>query len=333
MVRRLIWLLGGVGVLSCFLAGGCSRAIDPWTGTDPKLKRVVTTTAPLASFVRAVGGDRVAVKCLCTTSGPHHFEAAPADLRMVSRAELFFAVGLTLDEAFADPLMRQSDNPKLHYVQLGTNLKRDLLHKLATPIKHGDHEHTGYDPHVWLGIPQAQGMVAKIASSLSGIDPDGADMYKKNAAAYQKTLQDLQTWGREQLARKRPKPDAKIRLITQHDSLGYFAKSFDLDIAGVVQLVAGDEATLGHRQRLEKLCLEAEKQADPIRILATEPQVQERSAAQSLREELAARGVKIELVEIDPLETADEAELAEQGGTWYETQMRKNLTALVDKLP
>jgi ABC-type Zn uptake system ZnuABC Zn-binding protein ZnuA len=333
MVRRLIWLLGGVGLLGCFLVGGCSRGVDPWKGIDPNQKRVVTTIAPLASFVRAVGGDRVAVKCLCTTSGPHHYEPAPADLRMVSRADLLFAVGLTLDESFAEQLTRQSENPKLRYVLLGTALKRNLLRSLDAPIKHGDHEHTGYDPHVWLGIPQAQGMVEKIASELSVIDPQGADAYKKNAAAFQKSLGVLQSWGREALARKRPKPDAKLRLITQHDSLRYFADSFDLDVAGVVQLVAGDEATLRHRQELEKLCLEAQKQGNPIRILATEPQFQERSAARSLREELAARGVELELVEIDPLETADEAELVEQGGTWYETQMRKNLTALVDKLP
>jgi ABC-type Zn uptake system ZnuABC Zn-binding protein ZnuA len=294
---------------------------------------VVVTIAPLASFVRAVGGDRVAVKCLCTTSGPHHFEALPADQRMVSRSDLFFAVGLTLDEAFANPLLSHSENPKLRYVLLGTNLKKELLRKLPQPIKHGDHEHTGYDPHVWLGIEQAKGMVEKIASELSQIDPPGAETYQKNKADHLKSLDELQTWGREQLAKKQPKPDAKIRLITQHDSLHYFAGSFGLEIAAVIQKMPGDEATLRHWQELEKLCLAGEKEGQPIRLIATEPQYTERSAAESLRQQLLGKGVKVELVEIDPLETADVQELAEQGGKWYETQMRKNLTALVDKLP
>src|SRR5262249_19088288 len=116
---------------------GCSPAPDPWGGAPSP--RVVVTFAPLYSFVKGVGGDHVAVRCLCTTAGPHHYEESAQDHQLVRDADLLFALGLTLDEKFADALAKDSRSKGFQYVKLGERLPRALL----LPMGHHDEHEKG----------------------------------------------------------------------------------------------------------------------------------------------------------------------------------------------
>src|ERR1700749_2134459 len=97
---------------------GCGVAVDPWQDVEGKL-RIVTTIAPLESFARAVGGDRVAIRCLCTSTGPHHYEPDTGAARLLGKADLFLAVGLTLDDTFAEAMAHMARRPELIYVKVG----------------------------------------------------------------------------------------------------------------------------------------------------------------------------------------------------------------------
>src|SRR5947208_2182854 len=80
--------------------------------------------------------------------------------------------------------------------------------------------------HVWLGIPQAVAMVGTIRDTLAEIDEANAGEYRKNAEAYIDRLKALHAEGKKALA------DRKVRrIISSHEALGYFAKSFDLEVA------------------------------------------------------------------------------------------------------
>src|SRR4051794_19489948 len=98
-----VLLLAGVGLALGLL--GCSRATDPWDGV-PGEPRVVVTIAPVYSFVKAVAGDRAAVICLCKDRGPHHFQYDVREAVLLQKADCFFAVGLTLDDHFADRMAK-----------------------------------------------------------------------------------------------------------------------------------------------------------------------------------------------------------------------------------
>ena len=65
-----------------------------------------------------------------------------------------------------------------------------------------DHDHEGeghhhdegeieYDEHVWLSLRNAQVVTSEIAAKLGEADPDNAEVYKKNADAYNQKLSDL----------------------------------------------------------------------------------------------------------------------------------------------
>ncbi|MFO0929768.1 MAG: metal ABC transporter substrate-binding protein [Gemmataceae bacterium] len=308
---------------------GCGRAVDPWDGATGS-PRVVVTIAPLAAFVRAVGGDRVAVRSLCTTTGPHHYQLDTKDARLLTRADLLLAIGLRLDDSFADPLRPMASRPDLPYVKLGQRLaEKKLLQELKHTHEHGGdddhhHHHGKYDPHVWLGIPQVVEMIAGIRDELSRIDSDHADEYRANAAAYVEKLKALQADGLKQLKDARTR-----RLISFHEALGYLASSFELEIADVIEQGPGDEPTSAHLAKLVRRCQDPKA---PIAAITVEPQYPKSSSATIVQRELRAKGLDVPLVEIDPLETADAEALHDEGGDWYEKRMRQNLQALAKAL-
>ena len=317
-------LLGGLllGSTGCALA-----TADPWGETTGK--RVVVSVPPLVSFVQAVGGDLVTVRCLCTGTGPHHYQADTNDARVLLRADLLLGIGLRLDDNFTDSLRSMARRSDLRFIKLGQRLPEKMLLEFqhSHSHSHGDdhqHNHGKWDPHIWLGIPQAIRLVELIAEELAVIDEDNRQTYASNAQTYIQTLKRLHEEG------KRLLQDVKVRrIISFHEALSYLASSYDLEIAEVIEQGPGDEPTAEHLASLVKLCSDPEK---PIAAIAVEPQYSRSSSAKTIQDTLRNRGVKMPLVEVDPLETAREEELASEGADWYVKRMRQNLNALREVL-
>src|SRR5262249_41436614 len=151
-------------------------------------------------------------------------------------------------------------------------------------------------------------------------DAAHAAEYDKRAAEYVAKLRKLKADGLELLKNKSDR-----RLVTFHESLGYFADAFNLKVVGVVQKKPGVEPNDSEMKDLVKLCAK-----EKVRLIAVEPQYSTRTSAGQLGAELIRAGVKdAELVEIDPLETVRPTDLTPD---WYEQKMRANLAALADKM-
>ncbi len=87
------------------------------------------------------------------------------------------------------------------------------------------------DPHVWLSPKNVVQWVENIEDSLSALDPANAAVYERNADSYQDELADLMEYMDEQIARI---PEKNRRIVTNHDALGYFSKSYGIEIVGTV---------------------------------------------------------------------------------------------------
>lgn len=330
-MKRLKWLwcLPPLALsLLLLVQFGCSREADPWKG-EPAKPRVVVTIPPLYSFVRAVAGDRAGIKPLCTSTGPHDYQTDYRDSHVMKGAHVVFAVGLELDEKFAESLHRMSARKDLPLIRLGDKLKeRGMVHKMR-PHKHepGEdgakpHSHGEYDPHVWLGIDQAVAMVDLIRDELCRVDPDYSAEYEKNARAYVERLVALKAEWAGRFDKKKVK-----RIISFHDAFEYFAGCFGLQIASVIELAPGQPPSQRHLDELVKLCSDKKK---PIGAITTEPQYPDSSFARQLLTSLSlgTPPVVVDLVAVDPLETALLSELRAEGADWYVTRMRQNLESL-----
>jgi zinc transport system substrate-binding protein len=322
--RNVMSLLFLFGVGTVAWVAGCSPAPDPWAGKPTP--HILVSVPPLYSFAKSVAGEHGDVKCLCTITGPHHYEYSTTDLRTLRGATRFFSVGLTLDDKFSDAMMTATNTNADVHVELGDK----LTHKLPLRGKeanhhdgkdqHGHEHHGDFDPHVWLGTPQAIEMVEQIRDELKKVDPANAADYDKNAAAYIKELQKLHDDGVALLKDKKNK-----KIISFHESLGYFAKEFDIEIVDVIEDFPGHESDVKKINQLIRECKD-----NDVRVIAVEPQYPTTTAAGTLLDRLKEEGKSnVKLVEIDPLETAKENELS---ADLYTKTMRENLKQLADNL-
>ncbi len=82
---------------------------------------------------------------------------------------------------------------------------------------HG-HDHGEFDPHAWQSVTNVALYVGAIERGLAAADPEGAETYKANAAAY---LAELDALDAEIRAAVAVLPEDRRTIVTSHDAFGY----------------------------------------------------------------------------------------------------------------
>jgi ABC-type Zn uptake system ZnuABC Zn-binding protein ZnuA len=172
---------------------------------------VVATTTQVADITRAVAGSRVRVEqILRPGSDPHAYEPRPSDAQAVADAKVVIRSGGEID-SWLSGLLRQAAGK----AQVVTLID-------AVP-------HVGDDPHWWQDPRNAVRAVESIRAALTRADPAGAAGYRARAGAYIARLKRLDAGI---AACVRQLPPAARRLVTSHDSLGYFARRYGFRVIG-----------------------------------------------------------------------------------------------------
>ena len=94
-----------------------------------------------------------------------------------------------------------------------------------------EHEEGSCDPHVWMNPQHVMLWTLTIRDTLVELDPTNAETYAQNADVYIAQLAELHD-EIEALVDSIP-PENRV-LVTNHDSLGYFAAQYDFEVVGVV---------------------------------------------------------------------------------------------------
>jgi ABC-type Zn uptake system ZnuABC Zn-binding protein ZnuA len=311
-------LIAGVGLLlGLFLWGiaGCRHEADSWTGLGGP-PRVLVSFPPLYSFTKSVAGNNAAVLSLLTNQGPHGYEFQQRDVLLLREADIFFVNGLGLDDVYTERMTNSSGNPNLAYVQVGKRIPKNQVIALGKKVKHGDHYHTGSDPHIWLGIPQAIEMVGVIRDELKKVDPTHAAGYENRAQAYIAELEQLQKDGEAALKGK------EIKIVSFHGALNYFARTFGLKVVDSIQVDPERETPAGELKGIAEHCAQ-----EGVHVLAIEPQFPQSSKlAGQVADAVVKKGQRAPaIITLDPLETVDPREL---DAGWYVRKMRENLEQL-----
>ena len=201
---------------------------DAFTGL-----RVLAAESFLADIVQVVAGDRALVDTLVPVGvDPHAFQPTPADLRRVAEVDLLVVNGVGL-EAYLTDLMASAGEGKT-VIEAATGIPlRKMEEEAATADEgdHDDHDHEEGDPHLWLDPLLVQRYVDTISAGLAAADPDGAAVYAGNARAYQAQLSELDKEIRSLLVGV---PAERRLLVTNHESLGYFADRYSLKVVGAI---------------------------------------------------------------------------------------------------
>ena len=247
----------GVAVVAtaAALAAGCG-------GEDSTAEvTAVATTTQVADLVRNVGGERVAVEqFLHPGSDPHGYEPRPSDAAAVADAAVVFRSGGDLD-AWLDGVIENA----------GGDAEVVTLADSSQAVRDDD-------PHWWQDPGNAVAAVEAIAAALAEADLDGAATYRRNAGEYAAEIQRVD----RAIARcMRSVPSQRRKLVTTHDSYGYFADRYDIEILGALipsasteaQPSAGETAELVARieaERVEAIFPESPLDPDLERAVADE---------------------------------------------------------------
>lgn len=185
---------------------------------------IVATTSILGDIVSEIVGDEATVEVVIGPGiDPHDFQASARQVESIARADLVIAVGLGLEESLIDAIETQAANALF----LGPDLDPLPFHG-----PDGDEHPASLDPHVWLDPVRMAEAVPIIVERLLRLDPS-LDL-QSQADAYIDRLEALDDEVSRTLA---PIPDESRKLVTSHDSLGYFAARYDFEVVGVI--VAG----------------------------------------------------------------------------------------------
>lgn len=175
--------------------------------TSVKKMHIVVTLFPQYDFVKQITEDRVVVEFLLPPGVESHtYEPSPSDIEKISNADMFIYTGKYMEQ-WAEKIIAGINNDKLNVVDVSENV--ELIKSGEDEHEHASeenlsedhdhdkehHEHEGhdhlFDPHIWTDPNNAMIMAENILSALCIADPENADFYKNNAAAFNKKLVKL----------------------------------------------------------------------------------------------------------------------------------------------
>lgn len=292
-------------MLTCFLLilSGC--------GGNPQTKQgdssadeltIITSFYPIyietINVTRDIEGVKVINMTQAQTGCLHDYSLTTENLKTLSNGDVFIINGAGM-ESFLDKVVSQLPDIEVVDASQGIRLLMD-----------SDGEE---NPHVWVSITNAMTQVSNIASQLSAIDPDHADMYNTNAEAYNDKLQSLKE-EMHFITDNLPNKD----IITFHEAFPYFAEEFNLNIAAVIEREPGTEPSA---KELEETIETVN--ASGIKALFAEPQYSPK-VADTIASETGAT-----VYYLDPIVTGD---ADPNGYDDYINKMKENLKVLEEAL-
>jgi len=282
---------------------------------------VVATFSVLGDLTQAVGGENVQLNTLI---GPgvdaHTYDPSPADLAMLEQADVIVENGLGFEPWLDNFLDSTSFQGERIIASDGITPRHadDTEHDEEEEAHDEDHAHGGDDPHVWHSVPNAIVMVENIRDGLQAADADRASAYDTSAAAKIADLQELDAWVREQVATL---PEERRKLVTSHDTFGYFADTYGFQIIGTALGSLSTEAGDPSARQIAELIAQIQEAGVPA-IFA------ENVANPDLMEAIAAEAG----VTLAPSLYSDALGAPGTPGDTYDGMMRSNVETIVQAL-
>ena len=228
--------------------------------------KVITTTQDLASIVKEIGGDKVAVDSLARGyQDPHFVEAKPSFIFKLNSADLLVAVGRELEIGWLPPLITQSRNSKIQPGNAGyldASLNARILDIPAGQVTRamGD-VHPQGNPHYWLDPSNGRRIAQAVQGKLTELSRGDAAYFAQRFAEFDRRLTEAQKRWKAALA-----PYNGIKVVTYHRSWSNFADAFGLDVIGYVEPKPGIPPSPAHT-----LALQHEMQRQAVKLILVEP--------------------------------------------------------------
>lgn len=195
---------------------GCGQGNAPSEGTSSDQKVVLTTFTILADMAQNVAGDRLKVESITRIGAEiHGYEPIPSDLVKAQDADLILYNGMNLERWFEQFLGNVQNVPSV------------ILTDGIEPIAISEGPYTDKpNPHAWMSPQNALTYVENIRQAFVDLDPDNAETYNANAAAYSQQIQAIDEQLRADLAQV---PESQRYLVSCEGAFSYLASDYGLE--------------------------------------------------------------------------------------------------------
>jgi zinc/manganese transport system substrate-binding protein len=205
-------------IIALLLGTACGSA-----GNGETRPRVVVTTSILADVTGQIAGDQAEVVTLIPAgTEAHDFQPSAQQVARIQEADLVIANGLGLEEGLHDVL---------------DNLPPDRLLELADEVDpipfSGDppDDHAHLDPHFWHDPLRMAAAVDLIAAALKTLPEVNGTVITDRAAEY---INRIEAADAEIVSSLEPVSPDRRKLVTSHDSFGYFADRYGFEVIGAI---------------------------------------------------------------------------------------------------
>ncbi|PJE35968.1 iron ABC transporter substrate-binding protein [Pseudooceanicola lipolyticus] len=196
------------GAAAAMLMAGAAAA------SDERMK-VVTTFTVLADMAQNVAGEAADVVSVTKPGAEiHGYEPTPQDLVRAHDADLILWNGMNLELWFEQFLNNLGDIPSATLTE-GID---------PIPIAAGAYEGKP-NPHAWMGLSNALIYIDNIEKAFSEHDPENAETYQRNAAAYKDALRATLEPLRQEISAI---PENQRWLVTCEGAFSYLARDFGM---------------------------------------------------------------------------------------------------------
>jgi zinc transport system substrate-binding protein len=241
---------------------------------------VFVSIVPQKYFVQQIGKDLVDVQTMVRPgSSPATYEPKPQQMAGLSRAKIYFAIGVPFENAWLEKIADANPNMRVIHTEHGIEKRR-----MAAPHKHhdekaekrhegeGHHERAGLDPHIWLSPPLVKIQARNILDALQAADPAHRSVYEANFKKFSAKIDQLDTDLKNTFAGKKG-----LQFMVFHPAWGYFAHAY-----GLKQVPIEIEGKNPKPAQLKTLIQHARQ--DGIKVVFVQPQFSTKSAELIARE-------------------------------------------------
>ncbi|MDQ1289291.1 MAG: zinc/manganese transport system substrate-binding protein [Actinomycetota bacterium] len=208
--------------------GATASSVSPPAASSGARPSVIVTYPVLGAVVKDVVGDTADVRVLMPGGAdPHEWTPSAKDVQAILAADLVVDNGLMLEGRIQDPLA-QAKAKGVTVFTVGDHITvRKVKSGEGAEPEDPDQAPGADDPHLWTDPLTMKQWVTPFAATLKG---KGVDVTAR-AARVEADLADLDSRVRETLAAV---PAGRRKLVTGHESMGYFAERYGFQLIGAV---------------------------------------------------------------------------------------------------
>jgi zinc transport system substrate-binding protein len=259
-----------------------TTALPPKRAVAKAPLTVFVSIAPQKYFVEQIAKGLVDVQVMVQAgASPHIYEPRPQQMVALSKAKLYFAIGIEFEKANLKKIV--STNPQIKVIHTDQGIKKIPMANHEHGNDEEDHDHGILDPHIWLSPPLVKMQARTILNALQKAVPSKGPVFESNYHQFVSSIDELDGQLKKTFAGKKG-----LAFMVFHPSWGYFAQAY-----GLKQIPIEMEGKNPKPALLKELITHAREKN--IKVVFVQPQFSSRSA------KLVAREIGGQVVFADPL--------------------------------